>query len=56
MHVEREANRAKFRLAPVRVARSGGFGTAERLRLWKLVVERESLFLRAWDEYFTTSE
>ncbi len=56
IHVEREANRAKFWLAPVRLARSGGFGAAELLRIERLVVEREQLFLRVWDEYFTATE
>jgi hypothetical protein len=56
IHVERDANRAKFWLAPVRLARSGGFGAAELLRVERLVVEREGLLLRAWDEYFTTPE
>jgi hypothetical protein len=55
-NVEREANRSKFWLAPVRLARSGGFGAAELLRSERLVIEREALFLRAWDEYFTAAE
>lgn len=54
VHIERDANRAKFWLAPVRVARSVGFGASELLRLWRLVAEHEQLLLRAWDEYFTT--
>lgn len=56
VHIEREAHRAKFWLSPVRLARSGGFGAAELLRLGRLVAEREALFLRAWDEHFTASE
>jgi hypothetical protein len=56
VHVERDANRAKFWLTPVRLARSGGFGAAELLRLEKLVNERQSLLLRAWNEYFTLTE
>ena len=55
VHVERDANRAKFWLAPVRLARSLGCGAAELLRIERLVIERESLFLRAWDEHFTAS-
>jgi hypothetical protein len=38
------------------VAWSVGFGATELLRLWRLVAEREQLLLRAWDEYFTTTE
>jgi len=56
VHVEREAYRAKFWLAPVRLARSGGFGAAELLHLERLVIEREQLLSRAWDEYFTTTD
>ena len=56
VHVERESNRAKFWLTPVRLARSGGFGASELLRLERLVNERQSLLLGAWDEYFTATE
>jgi len=56
IHAERDANRAKFWLAPVRLARSGGFGAAELLRLERLVVEHEALFSRAWNEHFITTE
>ena len=56
VHVEREANRAKFWLTPVRLARSGGFDAAELLRVEKLVNERQSLLLEAWNEYFTAAE
>jgi Domain of unknown function (DUF4160) len=56
VHVEREANRAKFWLAPVRLARSGGFSAAELRQIERRVVEREELLLRAWDEYFAASE
>ncbi|MBI2822983.1 MAG: DUF4160 domain-containing protein, partial [Acidobacteria bacterium] len=56
VHVERESNRAKFWLDPVRLARSGGFGAAELLRLERLVAERQQLLLRAWDDYFTITE
>jgi hypothetical protein len=43
-------------LTPVRLARSGGFGASELLRLERLVNERQSLLLGAWDEYFTATE
>ena len=56
VHVEREANRAKFWLSPVRLSRSGGFGAAELLRIERLVVERQALLVRVWDEYFTATE
>ena len=56
VHIEREANRAKVWLAPVRLARSGGFNAAELRQIERLVGEREELLLRAWDEYFAASE
>lgn len=56
MHVERDANRAKFWLYPVRLVRSGGFGAAELQQLERLVVVREQRFLRAWNEYFVTTD
>lgn len=56
VHVERESYRAKFWLAPVRLARSGGFSAAELQRVERLVSEREPLLLRAWDEYFTVTD
>lgn len=56
VHVERDANRAKFWLDPVRLARSGGFGPAELLRVERLILERQQLLLRAWNEHFTITE
>lgn len=52
----RDASRAKFWLAPVRLARSGGFGAAELLRLERIVSERQSALSEAWNEYFTNAE
>jgi hypothetical protein len=52
VHVERDENRAKFWLDPVRLSDSGGFGRMEINRLSKLVIEEESFFLRAWHEFF----
>jgi hypothetical protein len=52
VHVERNENRAKFWLDPVRLSDSGGFGRMEINRLSRLVIEEESFFLRAWHEFF----
>jgi hypothetical protein len=52
VHVEREANRAKFWLEPVRLARSGGFGSSELQQIERLVAARADLLLKAWNEYF----
>jgi hypothetical protein len=56
VHVERDRNRAKFWLQPVRLARSGGFAAQELRQLGRLVTDREELFLRAWDDHFTATE
>ena len=56
IHVERDTQRAKFWLYPVRLARSGGFGAAELQYLERLVIAREDLFLRAWNEYFIVTD
>ena len=52
VHVEREANRGKFWLDPVRLAESGGFGRTEIRRVEILVRENATELRRAWDEYF----
>ena len=52
VHIERDENRAKFWLSPVRLSDSGGFGRAEINRLWVLIVDNDSAFLRAWHEFF----
>ncbi|HXH82872.1 MAG TPA: DUF4160 domain-containing protein [Candidatus Tectomicrobia bacterium] len=53
VHVERDANRAKFRLDPVRLADSGGFGRAEIRRVEAVLRDNAVQLRRAWDEYFT---
>ena len=52
VHVEREANRAKFWLDPVRLAESGGLGRPEIRRVEELVRENAAALRRAWDDYF----
>ena len=52
VHVERDENRAKFWLDPVRVADSVGFGRADLNKIRGLVVTNEAAFLRAWNEFF----
>jgi hypothetical protein len=52
VHVERDANRAKFWLHPVRLARSAGFSAAELRQIEQLIAHRADLLLKAWNEYF----
>ena len=42
VHVEREANWAKFWLKPVRPARSGGFSAAELRRIERIVWQQHA--------------
>jgi hypothetical protein len=53
VHVERDSNRAKCWLDPVRLAESGGFGRAEIRRVEALVRDNAVQLRRAWDEHFT---
>lgn len=52
VHVERDDNRAKFWLDPVRLQESGGFRGPELARVAALVSEHQERLRRAWDEYF----
>lgn len=52
VYVEREANRAKFWLAPVRLQESGGFGRAELKRFADIVISHREPVLQAWNEFF----
>ena len=52
VHVEREANRAKFWLGPARLSGSVGFGRPEINRVRQLVAGNEEALLRAWHEFF----
>lgn len=56
VHVERDANRAKFWLDPVRLARSGGFTAAELRDVERLVVANQQSLVEKWHEYFTSPE
>ncbi len=52
IHVERDANTAKFWLDPLRLQRSGGFSRKEIQRIQKLVEHNRIYLLRSWNEYF----
>lgn len=53
VHVERDANRGKFWLDPVRLARSGGFTAAELRDVERLVVANQQRLVEIWNEYFS---
>jgi hypothetical protein len=50
--VERESNRAKFWLDPIRLRESGGFNRSEIRRITELVSAHRRAFLKAWHDYF----
>jgi hypothetical protein len=52
IHIERDDDKAKFWLDPIRLQNSGGFNRTEINRLQKLVEENRDDLLRSWDEYF----
>jgi len=53
VHVERDDHVAKFWLDPVRLQRSGGFGSSEINRIQKVVDENREDLMRSWNEYFS---
>ena len=52
IHVERDAQRAKFWLVPVRLQSSRGFSRQELHRLQQIIEEQSAQLVRSWDEYF----
>ena len=53
IHVERERNKAKFWLTPVRLQQSGGFSRNEINRIRQFVEENHEVLLRGWNEFFS---
>lgn len=52
VHVERDANVAKFWLEPVRLQRSGRFRQSEIVRIAGILKEHHTEVVEAWNEYF----
>ena len=53
VHIERDDRVAKFWLDPVRLQRSGGFGSGELNRIRRLVEDNREDLIRSWNEYFS---
>ena len=53
VHVERDAQIAKFWLTPVRLQDSGGFKRVELRTIERLVEEHVEDLVRAWNEFFS---
>ncbi len=54
VHVDRDADSAKFWLTPVALAANYGFRPVELRRIETLVERYATMFLEAWDERFGT--
>jgi hypothetical protein len=52
VHVEHDRNVAKFRLDPVRLARSGGYRAPELREVAEFVRQHQGPLLEAWNDYF----
>lgn len=52
VHDERDRNRARFWLDPVRLEQSGGFRRLELRRIERLITDNAEALLREWDEFF----
>ncbi len=53
VHVERDDNKAKFWLTPVRLQSNGGFSRSEMGRIQKLVEEHRDELLEGWNGFFS---
>ena len=53
VHVERERNKAKFWLEPVRLQNSGGYNRSEINRIQRLIEENQKMLLEKWNDYFS---
>lgn len=52
IHIERDNDKAKFWLEPVRLQSSGGFSRTEINRIQQAVEENREDLLRRWNEFF----
>lgn len=50
---ERERNKAKFWLDPVRLQNSGGYNRNEINRIQRLIEENQRMLLEKWNDYFS---
>ena len=53
VHVERERNKAKFWLDPVRLQNSGGYNRNEINRIQRLIEENQKMLLEKWNDFFS---
>lgn len=53
VHIERERNKAKFWLDPVRLQNSGGYNRSEINRIQLLIEDNQKMLLEKWNDYFS---
>lgn len=51
VHVERDSNKAKFWLKPVRLHSSNGFSTNELNRIQRIIEENLETLLQKWEKF-----
>lgn len=51
MHVERDDDKAKFWLLPVRIQQNGGFSRGEVNQIQRILEDNEVKLMRRWDEH-----
>jgi hypothetical protein len=54
IHVQTAEKAAKFWLNPVQLANSSGYNATELRRIRQIVIENETYFQEAWDDFFGT--
>jgi hypothetical protein len=52
VHVERDRDKAKFWLQPVKFESSTGFRRGELADVYRLISEHQHLLLEGWHDYF----
>jgi hypothetical protein len=52
VHVQREAQTAKFWLEPIECERSSGFNRGDLMDIYRLIAQRRELLLNKWHEFF----
>ncbi len=52
VHMERDANKAKIWVDPVRLQESSGFGRTEINRIIRIVEENREQLAASWDNFF----
>ena len=56
VHVKRDRKLAKFWLSPIRMEYNYGFTPTELNRITAIVREHEAELLKAWHDYFNSSD